>query len=97
MITNKRKSVCLIFADWGRLKSLNMNSITNNVEETQNLIRQIKEHPMCYDMSITNDKLIVTFPLGYQYNGLNLSFVKGAKIYILRKALEMMEECWRIN
>jgi hypothetical protein len=70
-----------------------MKAICENIDNLDNALRSVKNHCMCYRFTENESQYLVTFPAGYQIDGVRASKAIG-KIEALRRIFDTMERAW---
>lgn len=72
-----------------------MPNVNENSTRITDLIRRIKDHPLCLKFEESEDKYLVFYPVGdfAYYSGIQAQYCMG-KINGLTKILERMEQDW---
>lgn len=72
--------------------------ITDNIRRLEQLIEEIKAHPMCLSLNDYSDRFFVQYPLGMIYAGVQVRLCEFSnKITAARALLTTMEKHWQLS
>jgi hypothetical protein len=69
--------------------------ITENIKNYENILHDVKDHPLCLKYKEDGPYILVIFPDGYFPDGVRVNYSIMGKIKALKIILEKMEKAWK--